>query len=970
MVRTRNVNGAGVIIGAITLVLGSTLAAAAQERTPLVHSAWTDFGDPLQPPGVYAITQDRDGFIWLGMLGGPVRFDGVRFTRWDALGRPALPERPVTALATAPDGTMWLGYGNLGGISRYTGTGIRHFTVRDGVPAGAIRTILVTTDGDVWAVGYGGLARFHGDRWTPVDAAHGLPPGTIVFIREDEGRTLWVASETGVFRRAPGDTRFARSAPGTSPARVFGEEIATGVRRHGVGMVVATLNPTVTPQGFRDSRGDLWVWVGDGLRIVRPDGSAPEHVTFPDRLSDRQVTALFEDRSGAVWVGTSRGLDTFRPRLPGTPRRRTDVTPQTLTTLTEGDAVWAGTVAGLFRITGNDVVSYSVRDGLPGERITALHRDAGGTLWVAGDSGIAVRRGPRFVTVAPRSGRVFSQVSALATDRDGGLWVAEFQALRRLQNGSVSTPVIPGLEQEHASVVYTDRRGRVWIGFWNGSVARYDAGRFRIYTTADGLSAGRVTTIMEDASGTMWAGSLNGVSRLDGDRWLTPGSQSGLDGLMVQWLHRDAHDRLWMGTNSGLVRIDVAEVDRASRMAGYRPRFRIFGPPIEAARLVTGAAGQPRVARTPDGRIWLAASTGLATIDTAAVVDAPAPPVRIEQVAIEDRPVPLDQPVRVGAGAARIRFDYTALALGGTSRVVFRYRLDGFDQAWVDAGTTRQATYTNLPPGNYRFHAAASHDGSPWAEATLGVPITVFPPFYRTTWFYTAGATVLALLLWGAWELRVRQLRWHYSAVLAERARLGRELHDTLLQGMAGVALQLHSLVDRVSHETDAAAQLSRARDTLEHYIRETRNSIWDLRSPTLERVALADAIRMAGETLTTGTGVAFELETTGAPVRGASSVEAHLLRIAHEAIANAVRHGHSTLIRVLLHYEDRHLRLTVLDNGQGFDSVSPSNPSSRQWGLTTMRERAEQIGARFRCASGPDGTTVEAVARLEAEPS
>ncbi|MGE0392357.1 MAG: two-component regulator propeller domain-containing protein [Vicinamibacterales bacterium] len=969
MVTTRNASLAGAVVTAITLVLSSALAAQSREPA-LVHLSWTEFGDPLQPPGVYAITQDREGFIWLGMLGGPVRFDGVRFTSWDALGRPALPERPVTALATARDGAMWLGYGNLGGISKYTDTGIRHFTVRDGVPAGAIRAILVTTDGDVWAVGYGGLARHHGDRWTLMDATHGFPPGAIAFIREDEHRTLWVASEAGVFRRAPGDERFTRSAPGTSPARVFGEDSAAGVRRHRVAMVVAPPNPTVTPQGLRDSRGHFWVWVGDGLRVVRPDASTPEHLTFPDRLSDRQVTAIFEDRHGAIWVGTSRGLDTFRPRLPGAPQIRTDVAAQTLTTLSDGDDVWAGTADGLFRITGNRVVSYSTRDGLPGTRVSALHLDASGSLWVAGDAGIAVRRGLRFVTVAPRNGRVFSQVSALATDRDGGLWVAEFQALRRLQDGSVSTPVVPGLEQEHASVVYTDRRDRVWIGFWNGSVARYDAGRFRVYTTADGLSAGRVTTIMEDAGGTMWAGSLNGVSRLDGDRWLTPGHQSGLDGLMVQWLHRDARNRLWMGTNSGIVRIDVDEVDRASRVAGYRPRFRLFGPPIEAARFATGAAGQPRVAETPDGRIWLTASTGLATIDTAAAVDAPPPPVRIEQVAIDDRPVGLDAPVRVGAGATRIRFDYTALALGGTSRVIFRYRLDGFDQGWVEAGSARQATYTNLPPGTYLFHASASHDGSPWAEATLGVPLTVLPPFYRTTWFYAAGVTVVALLLWGVWELRVRQLRWHYSAVLAERARLGRELHDTLLQGMAGVALQLQSLVNRESHEADVAARLSRARDTLEHYIRETRNSIWDLRSPVLEHEPLANAIRLAGETLTAGTGVTFELQTTGVPVRGASSVEAHLLRIAHEAIANAVRHGHSTVIRVLLHYEDHNLRLTVLDNGQGFDSASPSSPTNRQWGLTTMRERAEQIGARFRCASGPDGTTVEAIARLGAEPS
>ena len=958
-------------VAALLLVLGLTAGQPASAQTPgasaYTHTSWTEFSDPLHPPSVYAITQDGDGFIWLGMLGGPVRFDGVRFTRWDALGRPTLPERSVTALATAPDGTLWIGYGNFGGISRFANGAIRHFTSSDGVPTGAIRRLIVGSDGAVWAVGYGGLARFLDGRWESVGADQGLPPGAIHFVREDEQRTVWVVTETGIYHRTRGAATFARALAGTAPARIFGNGPAGAVHRRRIDIAAPTLNPTIAPQAFKDSRGDLWAWVRDALVVVRPDASTPARYTTLEGLTSNQVTALYEDRAGAVWVGTSRGLDAFRVREPGAPALRSDVPQQALTTLAAPDGVWVGTTEGLLRFSGDSVTSYSEQDGLPGQRISALHLDSRGVLWVAGNRGIAVRRGARFVTVHPTGEEVLTQVTAMATDPGGSLWVSDFQSLHRLKDGVISNPVVPGLEDQRSSVVYTDRRGRVWVGFWNGSVARYGGDAFTVYTTADGLAAGRITTIVEDATGTMWAGSLNGVSRLDGDRWVTPGRDSGLDGLMVLWVHRDAYQRLWMGTQAGVIRISIEEFDRTVRNGGYRPRLRTFGPPSEGARLAFGASGHPRVASTPDGRVWLAASAGLAVVDTTTVVEAPAPPVRIEQVAVDDRSVPLDQPVHIRAGTARIRIDYTALALGGTSRLMFRYRLEGFDRDWVEAGTSRQAVYTNLPPGDYRFRVSASHDGSPWGEGTLNVPFTVFPPFYRTTWFYGACLAALALLLWGAHQVRVRQLRWHYSAVLAERARLGREIHDTLLQGMVGVALQIHSLLDRVDGvgAGDVASRLTRARDTLEHYIRETRLSIWDLRSPTLERLALADAIRMAGDTLTTASDTTFELRVTGTAVRGEPHVEAHLLRIAHEAISNAVRHGQASRVDVELTYDGEGVRVAVRDNGRGFDTSDATRRTAQQWGLATMRERAQQIGADFRCASGPGGTTVETAAPL-----
>lgn len=954
-----------VLIAVALVAWSGRMARAASPAADYAHASWTDFGDPLQPPGVYAITQDEQRYLWLGLLNGLVRFDGSQFVRWEALGRPALPERSVTALASGRDGSLWIGYGNLGGISRFRHGSIQHFTARDGVPAGAIRTLLVSPDDEVWAVGYGGIARFAGDHWEVVRDDRGTPIGAVQFVYQDDEGTIWVATPAGRHRRRTGTRHLERLPTTTAVSSFFGDRIASTLSRSRQPLTLVSSNPTMPPHALTDPQGRLWAAAESTLVVVDP-GLPPAEavVTLTSRggLSSSRVNTLFRDVAGQIWVGTPVGLDLFQQRGADQLRSVPGIHAPSLAVLADRDELWVGTTDGLVHLKNGRSTQVTGQAGLPGSRISALHRDAAGTLWVATDRGLRWLRGQTLQPVPGTAGSL-ANVSSIATDLDGGLWLCQFGALHRF---SGTTPLdleqVPALAGQRAGVVFSDSHGTVWVGLWNGSVVRYHHGQFTTFRTADGLPAGRIISLSEDSSGALWVGSLGGLSRMTGDRIDTPGSASGLAGLMVVSIHRDAANTLWLGTLSGLVRVTIDEFEAAVRSPQYRPRLRIFDPPPDVS---FAAIGQPMVASTPDGTLWLPSTQGLVSLDARRVTEVDAPRVFTNGIAVDDQPTATESAVRVPAGSSRVRVDFSAVAFGIRPRVAFRYRLDGFDADWVDAGTTRQAVYTSLPPGEYRFRVAASVDGSPWRDTSLPVPIRILPAFYRTPWFYGGTTGLLALVLYAAWRTRVRRLQSEYSAVLAERARLGREIHDTLLQGMVGVALQVHSILDRASLPDDVSSRLARARDTLEHYIRETRNSIWDLRSPTLERLSLVDAVRMAGDTLTADSGATFTLDVLGTPLRGAPQVEAHLLRIAHEAISNAVRHGRATHVHVDLAYREEGVRVVVTDNGRGFDATSSVHRSAHQWGLATMRERAQQIGAEFRCESGPTGTTVEASAPL-----
>jgi len=426
-----------------------------------------------------------------------------------------------------------------------------------------------------------------------------------------------------------------------------------------------------------------------------------------------------------------------------------------------------------------------------------------------------------------------------------------------------------------------------------------------------------------------------------------------LDGDL--WLAVDRGTR-FPGRRAALIRLDPSDFERAA--AGDTP---VAGYKIYDA--MNGLAGFPlgvTAARSSDGTLWFAFGGVLSVVDPKHVsAERRAAPARIAGVTVDDRPVTSAARL-LPAGTRKIQIDYTALRLTAPRQVRFRYRLDGFDQEWVDAGARRQAYYTNLPPGHYLFRVRANGDGGTWASPEAQLPFSIQPSFQQTGWFYALCGTALLLVAWGAAHTRAWILNRQFVATHAERTRLSREIHDTMLQSLAGIALQVQAIARRCApHASEQQAQLLALRRQVEEYVREARRAIMDLRSPMLEACGLAGALAELGRRIVVPP-ARFEMSgdlIEGVPV----AVEGELLRIGQEAIANAAHHASAQNIRVELRHEANAVRLRVTDDGRGFDVERMLAAGSGHYGLTGMQERAARMGGRLAVMSSDGGTVVEA---------
>jgi signal transduction histidine kinase len=362
--------------------------------------------------------------------------------------------------------------------------------------------------------------------------------------------------------------------------------------------------------------------------------------------------------------------------------------------------------------------------------------------------------------------------------------------------------------------------------------------------------------------------------------------------------------------------------------------------------------------------MWFVTSGGVTVVDPARVGPPPVMPlVRIESVTADAQKFDPQSGLFGPSRTSHLHITFTALTLTDPTRIRFRYRLDGFDHDWIDPGTSREAVYTNLPPRQYRFVVEATNGDGEWTPgATWNFGIE--PMFYQTKWFYFGVAATAALMVAAMWRLRVQRVRRQFALVLGERIRMSRAIHDTLLQGLAGLALQ----VDDLSHTLDgtdpalARGRMLKIRKQVEDYIREARQSIWDLRSPRLASSDLPRALKEAGERVIDGKPVQFDVTVRGTPHRCPPVVEEQLLHIGQEALNNAVQHGGATRVGVEIAYDDDQMRLRVSDDGCGFDTADTAGFDGH-YGLISMRERAEQVKGRVVIESAPGrGTRVEAV--------
>jgi len=951
------------------LLVSSTPAFALDPHKQLSqfgHRVWTrDQGLPQD--SIRSIAQAADGALWVGTEEGLARYDGTEFT---VFGRAPgqLRNATVTALLGTRDGAMYVG--TLEGLFRYR-DGAFHSFVTAGVGA---RVIGLVEDGEgvVWATDGRSAFAIQGDAVRTYTTSDGLSPHGIRHLRVSRTGGLLaigardVAAWRGGRFVVEGFDVAAAAAPSRSRAPRSeverhwvwsGDHVAALERRDGRVAVAAVQPATFVRAVLEDRDGTVWIGTSGGLlRGIEGVVTAVNVPTFPDLTI---IWQLFEDRDGTLWVGTNAGLHEFRELRVAVFGRGEGFPSDQPTVVHEGrdDALWIGFEnAGLLRVAGDVRQRITQAQGLPGDRVFSLRATRTGDLLVATDHGLALVADGRATPVdvlPPDVDAVFDAIE----DGQGRRWLATDHGVYLVDGASVTRVIASqgGLSGTPTTLALTPD-GALWAGTHRSGLWRYKDGRTTTFTTRDGLPSDAVRALHADREGVLWIGTLGG-----GLAWWRAGtfgrvSLAPAGGDNVGQLVPAADGTLWVGTSTGIVHVDTA-----AALAG-RPTVRgaVQGT-ADGLRSSQCAPAFPTArGGTLDraGRLWMITANGLARVDARRAQPLPRPgPARLRAVFVNGEPTDPERDLDLAPSVSRVTFRFTSTYLYAPERVRYRYRLEGVDRDWIDAGTRRAADYMNLPPGRYRFLVAARVGDDEAAPAALVVRQRA--AWYASVWFPVVLVVALAGLGGAAYAWRLRQLRKRFALVLTERSRISRDLHDTLAQGLVGISTQLGGVTASLRQEPEVAEQrLTLARRMVQHSLTEARRSIMDLRDPVLDGRTLHDAIHQVAAQLTAGSGVTMTLTDEGYTRPTDASARQHLVRIAQEAVHNAMKHAEPRNIRIRIGPPPR--LLIVEDDGAGFDAQEARAMEEGRFGLLGMGERARLIGGALRTESRPgQGTTI-----------
>lgn len=919
--------------------------APAQDLRYLGHQSWTT-SDGLPQASVHAIAQTPDGFLWIATEGGLARYDGAQFAVYDRTSLPALPSNDLCCLTVAGDGTLWVGSGN-GLAAIHDGHAL---ALPAGIPFRDVAIISLATHGAAGVEVATGAGRFFVD-------AHGA--------------------------HAMDDTAPPRRVPISSAAGVDASPWSATVSQVSLHKANATLTltagrelPAGRVQTVFVAQDAAWIAMSSGLVAI---DSASRRVQTVPWFAGRSVLAIFEDREGDLWVGTeTAGLHELARRafraiegasdlgitaLSETPQlgvvlgthdggllswRDGQAKPMHVAGLTADDTIlclgsaggtlWAGTPHGLLRIDSRRVPRMLTSlEGLPDDSVRSVAAISATQAWVGTAHGLAFVDGDHIRGFGPQEGLGGDLVGALLPARgepalrsgvwaatDGGLSLVSSELVVRTfgKTQGLTTPVV-------AAMAYDDA-GRLWLATEDGWLWRLEGDRpHRVSQLVPRRARAQQVASITVAANTLWLQTSDGI----------------LSGTL---------DRLLSCGDNGCS-------DAARLLTPYGE-----GQGMPSAETLSLASGTPLL--RDDGELWFPTRGGIAAT-TARITKPPlGVPVVLERILADDRELPVSEELALPYGRSRITVEFAGLSLRDPRAVRYRYRIEGFDRDWIEGGQRRFATYTAVPPGTYTFRVQAALEGQPWAreQATL---LRITPPFYRSWWFVLLMLLGVAALLGAGYLYRLRLLRRRFAAVLAERNRLAREVHDTLAQDLVSTTIQLDLVMMQLSHRPlpesradRALTQLRSLRKFVGEGLAEARQSIADLREGSVS-LDLASRIRsIAAHNAATAAITRIEVEGRTRTLR--PGVEREVARIVGEALTNAARHAQASEIVVTLRYLPQQLEVVVHDDGRGF-SLDTQAREEGHFGLQGMRERAETLGAELEVESSPGaGTTVRLAVR------
>ena len=960
---------AWILVHAIPAVAGAYQPALTQ----YAHTAWRvqdgDFDGQAS-----TIAQTADGYLWVGTEGGLERYDGARFRHW------LLPkDGTVYAVLADRDGTLWVGLGPT------------LYHLKSGVPVGTIQVrgrvnqIYQDPAGAIWLVRSrspaheGALCKVVGTNVQCFGVAQGQPCDYGGSLVQAPTGAFLIGTAAGVCRWRPVERgELTKLGPGVSNLTAVTSlqleqdgSVLIGFLQAGEHMGLQRMSAAgVTPYKspgldgrelhvlsiLRGRDGALWIGTA-ATGIYHVDHGRVDHFNRTDGLSGADVNAIFEDREGDVWIATSGGLDRFHPHAVSAITTREGLSTETANSvLAKRDgSIWIGANDGLNIIRDGAIVTPPT--GFSGHQVNSMVEDHAGRVWLGLDEELVVFDGRKLRTVRTPEGGKVGAVVGLVEDAGHDIWVLcagrPYLLYRVRGNGPAEQVPVPDGRDPRNLAVGPD--GSIWTTDTKKDLEIYRAGKWALLKGPD--SAAVIGDITVTPSNLTILSTTAGADLLARGGWIHFDKPHGLPCDVVISATVGLDGALWLRTQCGLVSIARADLEHALGHPRDRLKLRWLDSTDGAQPGETSFT--PRGAVSRDGQLWFATDNVLLTVDPAHLTsNVLPPPVHIEELVADHHTYGVGRAVELPPRTRDVEIAYSGLSFIAPQKTRFRYRLSGIDSDWQDVGTRRTAFYMNLKPGRYRFQVIASNNDGVWNETGDGLEFSIRPTFFQTLWFQALAVALFIGLIWlGVW-LRVRyvtaEIETRLSERQAERMRIARELHDTLLQGVQGLILRFQAVADRLPHDHKTRTLMDDALNRADAMIIEGRQRVHDLRIRRANG-RMDENLHDLGEDMAKDSDAVFRLTVEGHEYPLREVVRDEVEAIATEAIRNAFQHANAKAIEVVLGYQDAHFRIGIRDDGRGIpEEIASSGKRTGHFGLEGMRERAARIGARLSVASGP----------------
>jgi signal transduction histidine kinase/ligand-binding sensor domain-containing protein len=970
------------IASALWLVVHTLLAVPHASADPVRtldhyhHQSWTS--DDGAPPDIWSIDQSDDGFLWLATGAGLYRFDGVAFEAFEPLPGQQFLSIDVTSVFSTSGGDLWLGYSS-GGASLLREGRLTHFTEAHGLrPGRSVQRFQDDGRGGVWVATLDGLRHYRDGAWTIISSDWAYPGRRADWIEVSDDGTLWASTGETLAYLSPGSSSFTHTGLRlgkavfslTPDGRIWINDELQGLMRVQQ-LPSGEFSAESVDGGPADMRGPNaliidqhgGVWYTDkskgGVTRVRETHAdqAPvveDRFSQSDGLSADIASPIFEDREGNIWVGSNHGLDRFRQSR----FVRTDVimasSPTGFSIAESDNAAYVIDAAKIHQIGGERTI---VLADAPSVKTWFSLVDRSGTLRISSQSGLWQYADGALTQPVSPAGNANGQVWSMAEDTEGAVWVSvalEQEGIYVQGKGGdwVKQPEPEAVSDDYAVAAAADATGNVWFGYTGRRLVRYGIDGPEVFGAESGLSVGDIQVLHFDGE-TLFVGGERGLAR-----WMGNGFQSidtervpqlmGISGIV------DTEDGcLWLNTLRGVVEADQTELGNAFNNRAYTPEIVVYDHRDGLSGVAQQSLSGGTAKRTRDGRLWFVTNTGVYWMDTADIVpDRLPPPVSFLGITVEGQRFPLEAGLTLPKNTKNVGIDYTAVNLSSPERTRFRYKIDGIDSEWVDAGAARSAHYSNLGPGLHVFRVMAANERGVWNHEGASLAFYIPPTFVQTRFFWVMCAiagvlTVLALISLRSSYL-ARRVQEKYNERLLERERIARELHDTLLQGFQGLILRMQAVANDLPSTFNGKKSLEETLDRAEQTLVESRESITNLRT-SRAKCNLPTALALAAEELARDFPTRFRVDVEGSRRELHPLVRAEIEKLGREAMANAFKHARAQKIAIELSYRPNEFRLRVIDDGVGMEEgVSSREQSAGHFGLQGMRERAREIRATF----------------------